>query len=421
MQKPYHKFFQGGNFILLDVCNGGVHVVNEEIYNALDREDYINTPEYAELLEAGICTGSDDYEGYAEANVSAPLKAMCLHVSHDCNLRCAYCFAEDAIRQRGVMSAETAKKAVDFLIAGSLDREQLEMDFFGGEPLLAWETILETVSYSKQQGVKFDKSFKFTLTTNGMLLDNEKIAFINAEMSNVVLSLDGRKAVNDKMRGTGVYDKVLPKFKQLVNSRTGDYFIRGTYTAYNLNFADDVLAIADEGFRYISIEPVTVAEDADFALRAEHLPQIKNEYDRLFEIAQVRKDFSFFHFCIDLHNSPCILKRLRGCGAGNEYIAVTPDGNIFPCHRYAGIEQWKMGNINDVGARIARPDIKQYFAETHIYAKEKCRSCWARFYCGGGCNAEFFLFEGDACKPSEVFCEWFKKRLECAIALAVHN
>ena len=425
----FHKFFQGGNYILLDVCSGGVHVVDEEIYNALDREDYTNTPEYAELLEAGLFKGGDDYEEYAETKVDAPLKAMCLHVSHDCNLRCRYCFAEEVIcsadksgAEKGIMSVETAKKAVDFLIANSLDREHLEMDFFGGEPLLAWETIREAVSYSKQQGEKFGKSFKFTVTTNGVLLDEEKTAYINNEMSNVVLSLDGRREVNDRMRGKGVYDKVLPKFKKLVNSRTKtgftDYFIRGTYTSYNLDFADDVLAIAAEGFRNISIEPVTVAKDVPFALKAEHLPRIKNEYDRLFEIAQSNNGWTFFHFHIDLHNGPCILKRLRGCGAGNEYIAVMPDGNIFPCHRYAGIDEWKMGNINYDSLDLP---IKQYFSKTHIYAKEKCRSCWARFYCGGGCNAEFYLFEGDACKPSEVFCEWFKKRIECAVALAVHN
>jgi uncharacterized protein len=420
MRKPYHKFFQGGNYILLDVCNGGVHIIDEEIFRVLNSEDYENTPEYAELLEAGLFKGSDDYESYADVNVNAPLKAMCLHVAHDCNLRCGYCFAENAVAERGIMPPQTAKKAVDFLIQGSKDRRHLEMDFFGGEPLLAWETITETISYCKQQGEKHGKQFKFTLTTNGLLLDDEKIAYINREMSNVVLSLDGRRAVNDKMRGAGVYDKVLPKFRQLVGSRTKesftDYFIRGTYTGYNLDFADDVLAIADEGFKYISIEPVTVADNLPFALRSEHLPRIMSEYDRLFEIMQSRDDFSFFHFCIDLHNSPCILKRLRGCGAGNEYIAVTPDGNIFPCHRYAGIDEWKMGSIYNNSLNLP---IKEYFSKTHIYAKEKCRSCWARFYCGGGCNAEFFLFEGDACTPSEVFCEWMKKRIECAIALAV--
>jgi len=421
MQKPFHKYKQGGNYILLDICNGGVHTVDEEIFNSLDREDYESTPEYAELLEAGLFSGEDDYEEYADLNVDAPLKAMCLHVSHDCNLRCKYCFAEDVIRENGIMPPETAKKAVDFLIEGSKDREHLEMDFFGGEPLLAWETVVQTVEYAKEQGKKFNKQFKFTITTNGLLIDDEKTAFINEEMSNVVLSLDGRREVNDRLRGAGVYDRVLPKFKKLVDSRNKagftDYFIRGTYTAYNLDFADDVLAIANEGFKYISIEPVTAFADAPFAILPEHLPRIKNEYDRLSGIIiENNPDWCFFHFHIDLHNSPCILKRLRGCGAGNEYIAVAPDGNIFPCHRYMGIENWKMGNIySDSGVLL----VKEYFSKTHIYAKEKCRACWARFYCGGGCNAEFLIFEGDANTPSEVFCELSKKRTECAIALAI--
>jgi uncharacterized protein len=424
MAAEYHKFFQGGNYILLDICAGSVHVVDEEIYSALDSPDYKNTPEYAELCEAGLFTDEDDYAGYAEMNVDAPLKAMCLHVSHDCNLRCGYCFAEGIINN-AVMSIETAEKAVDFLINGSKDRTHLEMDFFGGEPLLAWDTVKATVEYAKQQGVKHNKKFNFTITTNGLALDDEKIAYINEEMSNVVLSLDGRREINDHLRkcknNKGTYDIVLPKFKKLVNSRTKDYFIRGTYTSYNLDFADDVLAIANEGFRHISIEPVTVSAEMPFALRPEHLSRIKDEYNRLFGIMTEKKqEFNFFHFCIDLHNAPCILKRLRGCGAGNEYIAVAPDGNIFPCHRYVGIDEWKMGNISNNNNSM-NLEIKTYFSGIHIYAKEKCRECWARFYCGGGCNAEFYLFEGDAGKPSEVFCEWMKKRIECAIALSIHN
>jgi uncharacterized protein len=424
MAKTFHKFFQGGNYILLDVCNGGVHVVDEEIFCALDSADYAATPEYAELVEAGLFDGGDDYAAYADMNVEAPLKAMCLHVAHDCNLRCKYCFAGEIIGGNNIMSPDSAKKAVDFLIAGSKDREHLEMDFFGGEPLLAWETITEAVSYSKQEGRKHGKQFKFTITTNGLLLDDEKTAYINSEMNNVVLSLDGRREVNDYMRGKGTYDLVLPKFKRLVASRTKtgftDYFIRGTYTSHNLDFADDILAIANEGFRHISAEPVTLASEVPSALLPEHLPRIKDEYERLFNIMKNNEhDFNFFHFCIDLHNGPCILKRLRGCGAGNEYIAVTPDGKIFPCHRYVGIDEWKMGNINTDSGLDA--GIKQYFSRTHIYAKEKCRECWARFYCGGGCNAEFLRFEGDACAPGEVFCEWFKKRTECAIALSIHN
>ncbi|MDR2531871.1 MAG: thioether cross-link-forming SCIFF peptide maturase [Oscillospiraceae bacterium] len=428
MVKPFHKFKQGGNYILLDINNGGVHAVDGQIYHALDRDDFAASPEYAELIDAGIFDSEDDYAEYADMNVNAPLKAMCLHVSHDCNLKCGYCFAESII-EHTVMSPETAKKAIDFLIRGSAGREHLEADFFGGEPLLAWETVTQTVEYAKAQGAKHGKKFRFTITTNGLLLDDEKTAYINEEMSNVVLSLDGRREVNDRLRkcknGKGSYDIILPKFRELVDSRkkTGftDYFIRGTFTGYNLDFADDVLAIANEGFRYISIEPVTVSTELPFAIKKEHIPRIKSEYDRLSDIMSDNNGgWSFFHFCADLEHGPCILKRLRGCGAGNEYIAVTPDGNIFPCHRYAGIDEWKMGNIN-IEASPVNKTIKEYFSKTHIYAKEKCRECWARFYCGGGCNAEFFIFEGDANKPSEVFCELMKKRTECAIALAVRK
>ncbi|MCL2018391.1 MAG: thioether cross-link-forming SCIFF peptide maturase [Oscillospiraceae bacterium] len=431
-----HRFKQGDHCILLDVCGGGVYVVDEQIYNALGDCDYSKTPEYAELCEAGLFKDKDDYAQYADMNVKAPLKAICLQVSHECNLRCGYCFAEDVVSgetsyRKGIMSPETAKKAVDFLIRGSRERKHLEIDFFGGEPLLAWDAITQAVEYAKKQGEKHEKQFKFTITTNGILLDDEKSDFINREMNNIVMSLDGRRETNDRFRkcvnGKGSYDLVLPKFKKLVDSRIGnkkdftDYFIRGTYTSFNLDFANDVLKIAEEGFKHISIEPVTAEPHLSFALKTEHLPRIKDEYDKLFEIMLVQKpDWSFFHFCIDLTDAPCILKRLRGCGAGNEYIAITPDGSIFPCHRYVGIETLKMGNINDErffeehGERI-----KAYFAKTHIYAKSKCKTCWARFYCGGGCNAEFYIFEGDANVPSDIFCELMKKRIECALALTV--
>ena len=411
-----HKFEQGGIYVILDVNSGAVYEVDRETYGLCE-------PELCELLEINA-EDNDNYAGYADMNVDAPLKAMCLHVSHDCNLKCAYCFADENIREHAVMSVETGRKAVDFLIKGSGDREFLEIDFFGGEPLMAWETVVSTVEYAKKQARSEGKNFKFTITTNGLLLDDEKINYINAEMSNVVLSLDGRREINDKMRpcinNKGSYDVVLPKFKKLLNSRTKeektDYFIRGTFTKNNLDFADDVLHIASQGFRHISIEPAALPFEMPFALQLSDLPAIKSEYDRLFEIVLKNQGkWNFFHFQIDLNNSPCILKRLRGCGAGNEYIAVAPDGNIFPCHRYVGIERWKMGNINE--GDLSLP-IKTYFSKMHIYAKEKCLGCWAKFYCAGGCNAENFLFEGDACRPPEIFCEMMKKRLECAIALA---
>lgn len=409
-----HKFKQGGIFIVLDVNSGAVYEVDGETFGLPDGE-------LCELLEI---KDGEDYSEYADANVNAPLKAMCLHVSHDCNLKCAYCFADENVRENKIMLPETGKKAVDFLIQGSADREFLEMDFFGGEPLMAWETVVSTVEYAKTQARNAGKEFKFTITTNGLLLDDEKTDYINSEMSNVVLSLDGRREVNDRMRpcknNKGSYDIVLPKFKKLVERRIKegktDYFIRGTFTRCNLNFTADVQSIADEGFRYISIEPAALPFEVPFALQPEDLPRIKDEYDRLLKIVRNNGEkWNFFHFTIDLFNSPCILKRLRGCGAGNEYIAVAPDGNIFPCHRYVGIDRWKMGNINE--SELSLP-VKTYFSKTHIYAKEKCKACWARFYCGGGCNAENFIFEGDACNPPEIFCEMMKKRTECAIALA---
>jgi uncharacterized protein len=432
MPKPFHKFKSGDKHILLDICGGGVYVIDEEIYHALDERNAEGgvpyDKAYQELLDAGLFAGGDDYRAYADMNVNAPLKALCLHVSHDCNLRCEYCFAEGII-ESSLMSEKTAKAAVDFLVCNSGERENLEIDFFGGEPLMAWETVKKTAEYANAQGAKHCKDFKLTLTTNGLLLDDEKIAFINENFHNVVLSLDGRREINDKMRrcknGAGSYDVVLPKFKKLVQTRTKagftDYFIRGTFTGYNLDFADDVSTIAGEGFRNISIEPAAVCSSLPYALREEHLPRIRDEYDRLLGLAK-KSDWRFFHFYVDLFNSPCILKRLRGCGTGNEYVAVTPDGNIFPCHRYVGLDDWKMGNITvgaDDSVRPLDEKIKAYFAKMHIYAKENCPDCWARFYCGGGCNAESLLFEGDAAKQNELTCELMKKRFECAIALAI--
>ena len=416
-----HKFEQGGVYVLLDINSGAVYEVDRETFQ-------LPYARLCELLNLDVSTDTPDYSEYADMNVNAPLKAMCLHVSHDCNLKCRYCFADGITQENAIMTAETAKRAVDFLLANCGEREHLEIDFFGGEPLMAWETVVETVEYAKTQARSASKEFRFTITTNGLLLDDEKTAYINREMSNVVLSLDGRREINDAMRpcmsGKGSYDLILPKFKKLIAARINpgftDYFIRGTFTRNNLDFAADVQAIAALGFRNISIEPVALPDTSPLALTLHDLPRIKSEYDRLFEVVRENNDglWNFFHFRVDLEGGPCILKRLRGCGAGNEYVAVTPDGAVYPCHRYVGMERWKMGNINGGGLDSS---IKEYFAKTHIYAKEKCLECWARFYCGGGCNAENFLFEGDSRTPPEMFCEMFKKRLECAIALAVIN
>ena len=350
---------------------------------------------------------------------------MCLQVSHDCNLRCEYCFAEtgDFGTGRKTMPPNIGKKAIDFLIEKSFGRENLELDFFGGEPLMAWDTVVETVEYARSVEKKHNKNFRFTITTNGMLLDEEKTEFINREMSNCVLSLDGRKEVNDRIRFTpnhkGSYDIIVPKFKKLVEGRTKegrtDYYIRGTFTKYNLDFANDILHMAELGFKQLSVEPVVTAPEFPYALTEADLPRVFDEYDKLYEIMKEKPDrFNFFHFKIDLDQGPCAIKRLRGCGCGNEYVAVTPDGEVYPCHQFVGMEQWKMGNIFD---GVIDNKIKDYFAKTHIYSKEGCSECWARFYCSGGCNANSFQYEGDVQKPNRLACEMQRKRIECGIAL----
>jgi len=390
---------------------------------------------YAEIFSLytdKILFSTDEYRQYAEMSVKAPIKAMCLHVSHDCNLRCKYCFAEtgDFGTGRKIMTPETGKKAIDFLIEKSSGRQNLELDFFGGEPLMAWDTVKATVDYARSIEKEHGKNFRFTITTNGMLLDDEKIEYINREMSNCVLSLDGRKEVNDNIRVTpdnkGWYDIIMPRCKELVEGRVNpgrtDYYVRGTFTKFNLDFVEDVLHIAGEGFDQLSVEPVTAPEDVDYAITEKDLPVIFKGYDRLYDIMAEevektgRKPFNFFHYMIDLQQGPCAIKRLRGCGCGNEYVAVTPDGEVYPCHQFVGIDEWKMGSIYD---GVIDQDIANYFAKTHIYSKEGCSECWARFYCSGGCNATSFIYDGDVRKPNKLQCELMRKRVECGIALSV--
>ncbi len=455
MNNSIHRFHQGDNYIVLDVNSGGVHVVDKIVYdllgfltppleNKLPEAVAKALPEYPreeldecydeiyELYRDGILFSTDEYRKYAEMSVKAPIKAMCLHVSHDCNLRCKYCFAEtgDFGTGRKLMTPETGRKAIDFLIEHSAGRQNLELDFFGGEPLMAWDTVTSTVDYARSVEKEHGKNFRFTITTNGMLLDDGKIEYINREMSNCVLSLDGRKEVNDNIRITpnnkGSYDIIVPKFKKLVEGRTNpgrtDYYVRGTFTKFNLDFVEDVLHIASLGFPQLSVEPVTAPEDMDYAITEKDLPIIFKGYDRLYDImaSEVektgRKPFNFFHFMIDLQQGPCAIKRLRGCGCGNEYVAVTPDGDIYPCHQFVGIDEWKMGNIYE--GKI-NGDIANYFAKTHIYSKEGCADCWAKFYCSGGCNAGSFIYEGDVRKPMPLQCELMRKRIECGIALGV--
>ena len=455
MNATIHRFKQGDLYIILDVNSGGVHVVDKIVYDIIG---LLNPPlseempsEITKILSSypedelrecyeeiyslymdKILFSTDEYRQYAEMSIKAPIKAMCLHVSHDCNLRCKYCFAEtgDFGTGRKIMTPETGKKAIDFLIEKSVGRQNLELDFFGGEPLMAWETVKATVDYARSVEKQHGKNFRFTITTNGMLLDDEKTKYINREMSNCVLSLDGRKEVNDNIRITpnnkGCYDIIMPKYKKLVEGRVNegrtDYYVRGTFTKNNLDFVNDVLHIAEQGFYQLSVEPVTAPEEMDYAITEKDLPVIFKEYDRLYDIMAEsvektgKKPFNFFHFMIDLQQGPCAIKRLRGCGCGNEYVAVTPDGDVYPCHQFVGIDEWKMGTIYD---GVMNEDIANYFAKTHIYSKEGCADCWARFYCSGGCNATSFIYDGDVRKPNKLQCELMRKRIECGIALSV--
>lgn len=446
-----HKFSQNGYHIVLDVNSGAVHVVDQLVYDMLDASQQPSSKEcpaavyerfaasystaeiaeaYGEIYELTVADqlfSSDSYEQFADKMVSAPVKAMCLHVAHDCNLRCQYCFAATGEygdgKGRKLMPVEIGKRAIDFLIEQSYGRKNLELDFFGGEPLMNFDMVKETVRYARALEKQHNKVFRFTITTNGMLLDDDKIDFINQEMSNVVLSIDGRKEVNDRVRarvnGSGCYDIIMPKFKRLVEKRGQEqYYVRGTFTKYNLDFGNDVLHFADEGFEQISVEPVVSPPDKPYALTEAELPSIYAEYERLaqrmLERRKEGKGFNFFHFMLDLDQGPCAIKRLRGCGCGNEYVAITPDGDIFPCHQFVGQEEWKMGSLLD-GSFDQK--LKSRFAKATVYAKEDCKNCWAKFYCSGGCSANSAQYEGDILKPHKFSCDTEKKRLECAIMI----
>ncbi len=444
-----HKYKLNGYNICLDVHSGAVHVLDditydvlefcsenmtedppEEMYAALsdkyDRNDLTEAYEALyELYDMGQLFSPDDYEQFADLMTKAPIKSMCINISHDCNLRCEYCFAAkgDFGQGRCLMSLNTAKKAIDFIIANSGTRHNLEVDFFGGEPLMNFDVVKQTVEYARSIEKQHNKNFRFTITTNGLLLDDEKIDFINREMHNCVLSLDGRKEVNDKLRvtpnGKGCYDIIVPKYQKLVSQRGDkDYYIRGTFTTFSKDFTADVLHMKELGFEQLSIEPVVSDPKLDYSIKENDLPMVFNEYERLAKtLIDMRKRgeyFNFFHFMIDLDQGPCAIKRLRGCGCGNEYVAVTPQGDIYPCHQFVGEEQWKMGNLND---GTFDQDMKLRFARANVYSKENCKNCWAKFYCSGGCNANNYQYEGDILKSHKVGCELEKKRLECAIMI----
>lgn len=443
-----HQYKNNGYNIVLDTNSGAVHVVDELVYEvialldqkedaaaihaqldekfgAADVEDALT--ECAELKEAGQLFSEDIYR---DAIIDfkkrqTVVKALCLHIAHDCNLACRYCFAEEGEYhgRRALMSFEVGKKALDFLIANSGNRRNLEVDFFGGEPLLNWQVVKDLVAYGREQEKIHNKNFRFTLTTNGVSLNDEIMEFCNKEMANVVLSIDGRKEVHDKMRpfrkGAGSYDLIVPKFQKFADSRNQDkYYVRGTFTRNNLDFAADVMHLADLGFKQISVEPVVAAETEDYALREEDIPVICEEYDKLAkEMIRREKEgngFNFFHFMIDLTGGPCVYKRLSGCGSGTEYLAVTPWGDLYPCHQFVGNEEFLMGNVDD---GLVREDIRDEFKCCNVYAKEKCRECFARFYCSGGCAANSYNFHGSINDAYDVGCELQRKRVECAIMI----
>ena len=444
-----HKYTLNGFRIVLDTNSGAVHIFDEAPYEMLNYlEDCVpDEPpvalkealgsrwdqatfdeaydELKELYRQGLLFSDDGYERFSDMMVNSPVKAMCLNVAHDCNLRCEYCFAAkgDFGCGRKLMPLEVGKKAIDFLIERSAGRRNLEMDFFGGEPLMNWDAVKELVLYAREQEKIHNKNFRFTITTNGLLLTDDKIDFINQDMSNCVLSLDGRKEINDRLRvrvdGTGCYDQIVPKYQKLVAQRGDkDYYARGTFTRYNLDFTEDVLHMADLGFDQVSVEPVVSDEKLDYSIKEEDLPRVFEEYERLANALLKRrkegKGCNFFHFMIDLNQGPCAIKRLRGCGCGNEYVAVTPEGDIYPCHQFVGDEQWKMGSVLDGTFNMP---MKERFAKANVYSKSDCKNCWAKFYCSGGRNANNWHYERDILKSHNISCELEKKRLECAIMM----
>ncbi len=432
--------------IVLDINSGSVHLVDDLSYRIIeayeqkqDREAIIDAlsedydratveeglEEVACLVEQGQLFAEDEYEETLNDFVGrrTVVKAMCLHIAHDCNLACAYCFAGEGEYHgpRGMMSIEVGKKAVDYLIAQSGNRKNLEIDFFGGEPLMNFDTVKAVVAYARSREEASGKKFRFTITTNGVLLDEDNMAFINENMYNVVLSVDGRKEVHDRMRptpnGKGSYDIIMPKFKAMAEARGyKDYYVRGTFTGFNKDFASDVMHLADEGFNLISVEPVVTQEDVAYALTDNDLETLKMEYHTLARqmesYRQAGKGFKFFHFMIDLGQGPCVAKRLSGCGAGLEYLAVTPDGDLYPCHQFVGIDDYLLGNLEE---GIHHPEKQDGFRSCHVYAKETCKTCWAKFYCGGGCAANSYHFHKNLNKVYEIGCELEKKRVECAI------
>lgn len=450
-----HQFKQNGYNIVLDTCSGSVHVVDEVAYDIISMykeksEDeivaeilkkYKDTPDVNED-EVRECIGDikeleedkklftpDVFENMAFEwkNNSKVIKALCLHIAHTCNLNCSYCFASQGKYQgdRALMSFEVGKQAFDFLIANSGTRKNLEVDFFGGEPLMNWDVVKQLVNYARSIEKEHNKNFRFTLTTNGVLIDDDVIDFLNKEMDNVVLSLDGRKEVHDRFRvdyaGNGSYEKILPKFKKLVDARGGEkYYMRGTFTHHNVDFTNDIFHMADLGFTELSMEPVVCSPNDPSALTEEDLPKLFEQYEILAnEMIKRKKEgrpFTFYHYMLDLTEGPCIYKRITGCGSGTEYMAVTPWGELFPCHQFVGDPKYSLGNIWD---GVTNTAVQDEFRKCNAYARPDCADCWAKLYCSGGCAANAYHATGSIQGVYKYGCELFKKRIECAVMMKV--
>ncbi len=447
-----HQYKLGGFHIVLDICSGAVHAVDELAYDMIalyqeksreeliaamlekhpvGREEIGRCYDQIAALEARHKLFTPDRfaeeAGRFKANSAGIIKALCLHVAHTCNLNCAYCFASQGKYhgERAVMSPEVGKRALELLIERSGKRRNLEVDFFGGEPLMNWETVKELVAYARSREKETGKHFRFTLTTNGLLIDDEVIDFANREMSNVVLSLDGRREVHDRFRvdyaGKGSWDRVVPKFQKLVEARGGkNYYMRGTFTHYNPDFVKDIRQMLELGFTELSMEPVVCAPEDPAALTREDIEIVKGQYEELaalmLERERAGKPFTFYHYMLDLAGGPCIFKRISGCGSGTEYMAVTPWGDLYPCHQFVGEERFRLG---DVWKGPDNPRVQAEFAACNVYAKPECRDCWARLYCSGGCAANAYHASGAITGIYEAGCELFRKRMECAVMLAV--
>ena len=451
-----HQYKLGGYNIVLDICSGSVHAVDDvaydiiEIFEAKNREEVIKSlsekysgredisredieecyEQIVSLKNAGKLFTPDTFEPMAGAlkqKTSGVVKALCLHIAHTCNLNCEYCFASQGKYQgeRAVMRFEVGKRAFDWLIENSGSRRNLEVDFFGGEPLMNFEVVKQLVAYARSIEKQHNKNFRFTLTTNGLLIDDDVIEFANKEMSNVVLSLDGRKEVHDRYRvdynGNGSFDKIVPKFQKLVKARDNkNYYMRGTFTHQNPDFLKDIEVMLDLGFTELSMEPVVCSAGDPAELTPEDMTVVMEQYEKLAELMLKRdkegKPFTFYHYMIDLTGGPCIYKRISGCGSGTEYMAVTPWGDLYPCHQFVGDEAFKLG---DIWQGVTNMETQNSFAECNVYARKECRDCWARLYCSGGCAANAYHATGKVTGIYKSGCELFKKRMECAIMVQI--